>query len=202
MIRRARGVAVVLGLATAACLDRAPSPAAYRGAVIDPPVPKPDFTLYTTAGRPFPFRRETDGFLTLLFFGYTHCPDVCPLHMANISAVLHKMQPSLSAHVKVVFVTTDPERDSPGRLRAWLAGFDPAFIGLTGDTVAIGGAERAAGVPVSLRQRLPDGSVAVGHSATVIAYTPDNRERVQYPFGTRQEDWAHDLPLLLADSGR
>jgi protein SCO1/2 len=198
---RAPIAVAALGLATISCFGRSVSPATYRGVVIDPPGTKPDFVLTTTTGRPFAFRRETDGFVTLLFFGYTNCPDVCPIHLANISAVLHKLRPSLSGRVRVVFVTVDPARDSRTRLGRWLAQFDPSFIGLTGDTSAIDAAERAARVPPTLRERLPNGSTAVGHYATVIAYTRDNRERVRYPFGTRQEDWAHDLPLLVADSG-
>src|SRR5204862_7074188 len=80
----------------------------YRGGLVTPPLPKPTFTLTDTSGAPFDFRRETDGYLTLLFFGYARCPDECPLHMANIARGLKKMEPGVGDHVKLVFVITDP----------------------------------------------------------------------------------------------
>ena len=69
----------------------APARPELRGTVLEPSWGKPDFTLADTEGRPFDFRAGTDGFVTLLFFGYTHCPDVCPIHMANIAAVLRDL---------------------------------------------------------------------------------------------------------------
>jgi protein SCO1/2 len=178
--------------------DEAPPPE-LRGQVVDPPASKPEFTLTDTKGEPFNFRKETDGTLTLLFFGYTNCPDVCPLHMSNIAAVLHQLPISKARQVSVVFVTTDPGRDTPERLRNWLDEFDPRFIGLTGTAQELEAAQAATGVPAAVVT--PSSSHAdymVGHSARVLAYTPDNRFRASYPFGTRQEDWAHDLPRLLS----
>ena len=174
------------------------NPYGLRGRVLSEAKGKPDFVLTDTRGDPFDFRRETDGYLTLLFFGYTHCPDVCPVHMANIAAVLREIDPSVVARVKVVFVTTDPARDTPERLRQWLDSFDPTFIGLTGDTESIGAAERALDLPAA-ELGPPDstGSYFVGHSAVVVAFTPDDQAHVVYPFGTRQADWANDLPKLL-----
>src|SRR5690349_22498817 len=107
------------------------SAAAYRGGLVTPPLPKPRFTLTTTSGDPFSFRLKTDGYVTLLFFGYTNCPDVCPLHMSNIGAALKKMPPNVADQVKLVFVTTDPARDGGGALRSCLHHFDNRFIGLT-----------------------------------------------------------------------
>src|SRR5713101_108846 len=124
--------------AVAAGPQREPAPpaadrgeATYRGGLVTPPLPKPTFTLTDTSGAPFDFWLETQGYVTLLFFGYTHCPDECPLHMANIAASFHKMPTEVRDQVKVVFVTTDPTRDSATVLRAWLDHFDKRFIGLT-----------------------------------------------------------------------
>src|SRR5215813_9518697 len=119
----------------------------YRGGLVTPPLPKPRFTLTDTSSASFDFREKTQGYVTLLFFGYTRCPDQCPLHMANIAMALKKLPTSVADRVKVVFVTTDPARDSPNVLRAWLKHFDERFIGLTGSEAAIEGAQRAAGVP-------------------------------------------------------
>src|SRR5215467_3592343 len=104
----------------------------YRGGLVTPPLPKPAFVLTDTSGAPFDFRQKTDGYVTLLFFGYTYCPDQCPMHMANLGAALKKLPPAIAGQVKLVFVTTDPERDFPAVLRRWLDLFDPHFIGLTG----------------------------------------------------------------------
>ena len=163
------------------------------------PKPKPDFVLTDFDGRRFDFRRDTAGRLTLLFFGYTHCPDVCPIHMANLAAVLSRMPPDEASRVRVVFVTTDPVRDTPARLKDWLGAFDPAFTGLTGTKAELEAALRATGVVPTVAQPAPgDTSYDVGHAAQVLAYGIDGRLRAEYPFGTRQKDWVHDLPILLA----
>lgn len=172
---------------------------AMRGGRVSPPFEKPAFTLTATDGTPFAFREETDGYLTLLFFGYTHCPDICPVHMANIAAVLRDLPPSERQRIKVVFVTTDPARDSLARIRSWLDNFDREFIGLTGDAEEIARAQASMAVrPAERGEAQEDGSYLVGHAASVFAFTPrDDRGHFLYPFGIRQADWAHDLPKLL-----
>ncbi len=167
---------------------------AWQGVLLAEPQPRPDFTLTDTSGQPFDFRAETQGKLTLLFFGYTHCPDVCPIHMANLSAAL--AQPGMPDPI-VVFVTTDPERDTPERLRSWLDNFDPDFIGLTGTREEIAAAERAAGVAGSIVPTDTSGDYEVGHAAQIIAYTPDDLAHLHYPFGVRRQDWQADLPRML-----
>ncbi len=175
-----------------------------RGARLAPPQPKPQFTLTATSGTPFDFARETEGRVALLFFGYTHCPDVCPVHMANLAAVLRKVPPDVAGRVRVVFVTTDPDRDSLPRLREWLDRFDPRFTGLRGDMEEVNALLRSIGLAAAVPQRSGDdpGDYLVGHAAQVIAYTADDLAHVVYPFGTRQADWAHDLPRLVSLGGR
>jgi protein SCO1/2 len=175
-----------------------PAPA-FRGRVLAEAVARPDFTLLDTAGEPYDFPEETRGKTALLFFGYTHCPDVCPIHMGNIAAVLKDLGVERRRAVEVVFVSTDPERDTPERIRSWLDRFDPAFVGLRGDRALVDSIQRSLGLPPSiLEPRSADGSYAVGHAAQVLAFSPDGPARVVYPFGTRQADWAHDLPLLIS----
>jgi protein SCO1/2 len=96
---------------------------------VAPGLPKPNFTLTDTNGNPYDLDGQTQGYLTALYFGYTNCPDVCPTHMANIAAALRQLPASVTSHIKVLFVTTDPARDTPAVLRAWLNNFDPTFIG-------------------------------------------------------------------------
>ena len=172
-------------------------PSELRGWIPIEPLPKVAFTLESMNGGEFEFLEETKGFVTLLFFGYTHCPDVCPLHMANISAVLKKLTPAVANQIRVVFVTTDPERDTSERMREWLGHFDPKFVGLRGPLEDVNAIQASIGLGASFREELPSGDYGIAHAAQVLAYTTDNRAHVMYAFGTRQEDWAHDLPLLV-----
>jgi len=166
------------------------------------PRPKPNFVLTDTEGRPFAFRDATEGTMTLLFFGYTNCPDVCPVHMANIAAALHKLPDAIARQVTVVFVTTDPERDTPERIRAWLDHFDTRFIGLTGTQAEVDSAQVAMHLPLAYKEDLGGGKYAVGHSAHVIAFTRDGMARFALPFGTRQSEWAQEIPRLVAYPGQ
>lgn len=205
-----RGVlAALLSLVLAACagtgspgapasVSASPTtvPFGLQGFYMPQPQPKPEFTLTDTSGHPFDFQKETAGMVTLLYFGYTNCPDICPAHMATIAAALRALPSTVVDHVRVVFVTTDPERDRPGTLRHWLDTFDPDFVGLTGTPDQLAAAQMAAGVPVA--QREDDGKdYAVSHAAQVIAYTPDGLAHVVYPFGMRQSNWVNDLPVLV-----
>ncbi len=163
--------------------------------VVDPPQPKPDFVLTDTTGRRFDFRADTDGRLTLLYFGYTYCPDICPVQLAQIAAVLDQL-PDVRRNTTVVFVTVDPERDTPEVIRSFLDKFDTDFIGLTGTASQIAAAQQAAGLPVATK--IGDGpDYTMGHSGQVLAYTPGGLMYTEYPFGTRQTQWASDLPKLL-----
>ena len=170
---------------------------AYRGAVLAHAMPRPSFTLLDTQGQPFDFRARTDDTVTLLFFGYLNCPDVCPVHLTNIATVMRGLPYDVTGKIRVVFITTDPARDTPEKLAAWLANFDPSFIGLRGTPEQVEG-DREARQRCSCRRWRARfvGCYEVGHAAQVIAFTRDDSAHVVYPFGTRQADWAHDLPLL------
>ena len=172
----------------------------YRGGLVTPPLPKPRFVLTDTSGAPFDFRQRTGGYVTLLFFGYTNCPGQCPLHMANLSAALKKLPAGMADQVKLVFVTTDPARDSPAVLRRWLDLFDRHFIGLTGTDRAVEAVERAAGVPLAVKTGTASGNYAVSHANFVLAYSKDNLAHVIYPGGISKDDWVHDLPLLIKET--
>lgn len=169
----------------------------FRGVVLEHPPPPADFTLTDTHGRPFHLAGETRGYVTLLFFGYTHCPDVCPVQMANLAAVLDDLPYSERSRFKVVFVTTDPDRDTPERLRDWLDLFDRDFVGLRGALERVNEIQGKLGLPPAvLMEARGEDDYLVGHASQVVVLSPDGRPRVVYPFGIRQYDWGHDLPLL------
>lgn len=172
----------------------------FRGVVVSPPVEMPDAVLMDVNGEPFNFRQRTAGKVSLIFFGYTNCPDVCPLHAANIAAVLRQMEFADREKIQFIFVTTDPERDTPEHLKGWLANFDPSFIGLADSLSKVNALQASLRLPPA-RKEVESGATdstkyLVGHAAQVLAFGLDSYSHVEYPFGIRQEDWAHDLPLL------
>jgi protein SCO1/2 len=167
----------------------------YQGIGLTPPQPRPAFTLTDTAGRPFSFGTATAGHPTLLYFGYTNCPDICPETFANIALALQKVPTALQASVDVVFVTTDIKRDTGPAIAQWLGHFSAGqvahFIGLRGTQAQIDVAQAAA--HVTLAQ-----DAGQTHSAEVLLYGADNYARVSYAYNgaSEQTEIAHDLPLV------
>ncbi len=200
-----RRAALFAAMAVAACGDpKARALKGLHGVLLTPVKPKPDFTLTDTQGRPFHFVADTRGFVTLLYFGYTNCPDVCPQHLVNIAGALKRMSPADQEKVRVVFVTTDPARDTPERLRGWLNNFDKRFIGVSGSVDTVNTIEASLGLPQSQAEAMPKMAMGphpmtygVGHAAQVLAFTPDDSLRAEYPSGFTMDDWANDLPRLL-----
>jgi protein SCO1/2 len=187
-------------LATLLPAQQASTGSSYRGGIVTPPLPKPRFILTDTSGAAFDFMPRTEGYVTLLFFGYANCPDQCPMHMANLGAALKKVPAPIADQIKLVFVTTDPARDSPPVLRRWLDLFDRRFIGLTGTERSVETVERAAGVPVATKTGPANGNYGVAHANFVVAYSKDNLAHVIYPGGVSKDDWVHDLPLLIKET--
>ncbi len=199
-----RRLAVVLAavLLTGACANGTTEQVGsgrYQGIEVATPTPRPRFTLTDTSGRPFDFYAETQGTITFLYFGYTTCPDICPVHLANIDNAL-QVRPDLATRTRVVMVTVDPARDTPEVLRSYLDRFDPRFIGLWGTPEEVEAAQRAAGVAVAVAEVDADGQPTglVGHAAQVLGYGPDDLQHVAFPFGTRASAYAHDLAELAA----
>lgn len=208
--RPARWLAVLcLGMVLGACDGTGDGDArareratGYRGVTLEKPVPRPDFTLTDTDGEPFRFAEETRGRVTLLFFGYTNCPDICPAQMDILGSAYAALSPSVREEVRVVFVTADPARDTRERIRRWLDRFGQGFVGLRGPKARVDSIQRSLGLQSGTIQRsgmtaeVADG-YAVNHTSAVLAFLPDGPARLAYPFGTRQRDWVHDLPRLV-----
>ena len=131
---------------------------------VDIAVARPAFTLLDTDGHPFDFASQTRGTLTFLEFGYTHCPDVCPVHMANLATVLKALAPSDRMRIKVVFVTVDPDRDSAAVLRRWLDNFDSTFVGLRGPADRVNAAQGMVGFGPAAITTAADGAVKIGRA--------------------------------------
>jgi protein SCO1/2 len=186
------------GLVLAACAPDVSSDD-LQGVVVDPPQPKPDFTLTDTDGEPYQFGAETEGKLTLLYFGYLNCPDICPVHLAQIAESFDRV-PDVARDAKVVFVSIDPDRDSPDEIRAFLDNFDSRFVGLTGTREELEAAQAAAGVGTATINGEGE-DYTVDHAGWVIAYAPDGMNHSIYPFGVRQSEWDNDLQVLVDIGG-
>ena len=195
------------------------APEGFHGVEPKPVPARPSFVLTDTSGRRFDFGKETAGRPTFVYFGYTNCPDECPTAMADIATALRKSPASLREKVRVVFVTTDPKRDTAPVLRRWLDQFSAEFIGLLGTDAEVGKAQLASGIsaaypegPVPTLPGRPDEHVhkegtaphqhfgplgyAVAHSAVIFAYDAADRLPVVYPGGVTPSDIAADLPRL------
>jgi protein SCO1/2 len=166
----------------------------YSGLGLTPPQPRPQFTLTDTADKQVKFSTLTDGKPTILYFGYTNCPDVCPTTMADIAIALRTVPTAVRDATQVVFVTTDVKRDKPAVLKAYLAKFDPGlpnkFIGLTGTQAQIDAAQAAAHVTLAEDE-------GQTHSAQVLLYGSDDYARVAFlQSNDESAQIAHDLPLV------
>jgi protein SCO1/2 len=137
------------------------------------------------------------GDVVALSFGYTFCPDVCPTTLVELAQVRARLG-AAAKRLHVFFVTVDPERDTPERLRTYTRAFDPTFVGLTGTAEQLARARRAYGVTAKKRV-VPGTSAAylVDHSAFVYVIDPEGRLRLMFPFGTSIDVMAHDIELLL-----
>ena len=171
----------------------------WAGTLLPSPQQKPDITLTDTSGKPYDLRQRTEGHFTVLMFGYTSCPDVCPINLATLDAAMETLGPASRGKVDVVFVTTDPTRDTPPVIREFLDRFDTGFVGLTGTPGELAAAQEAAKVPIATTgKKDSSGEYTVGHATQMILYGPDDQARIVYPSGIRQSDWTRDLPRLLA----
>jgi protein SCO1 len=177
-----------------------PGPDGWRAEPLDRGRTMPEVTLVDTEGDEYDLAAETAGTPTLLFFGYASCPDICPIHLGAIAS---SMSPAGVDHddLDVVFVTVDPDRDTPDAIDDWLANFDRRFIGLTGDIDEIQRALDALDLPGPVVEGAdPRGEgELIGHPAQVIGFDADGEARRVWPFGARRADWIADLPRLVEE---
>jgi protein SCO1/2 len=166
--------------------------------VLDQPFEKPDLVLTDTRGKSYDLRKETAGKPTLVYFGYTHCPDICPLTMNNIAVAKKSLPKSEQDELRVVFVTTDPDRDTPAELGKWLKGIDTQFVGLTGDFSTIQASARTLGISIEPTHKDKNGKVVSVHGTQVVAFSPKtDAGYVLYGEDATVDDYTKDLPKLV-----
>ena len=168
-----------------------------NGAVLTTPYDVPKVALHDTAGDAYDLAKDTTTPLTLVFFGYTHCPDVCQVVMATIASALNRLDESAREDVSVVFVTTDPDRDTPEVLRAYLDRFNPDFVGLTGDLDEIVALGEGMGVSIAKGQELPDGGYEVDHSTPVIGVEPKGKAPIVWTQTVSAAQLAEDITTMV-----
>ena len=171
-----------------------------HGAVLTEQYVAPDVDLTATDGSPYSLAADTDKPLTLVFFGYTNCPDICPMTMANLASAMARLDAAQRAQVDVVFVTTDPARDDQETIRAWLDRFDPSFVGLTGDLATLHDLGTAFGVYIAKGRKLPSGGYEVEHGTPVVAIDARDRSPIVWTQGTSAADFADDIAVLLKEA--
>ncbi|MFF4405093.1 SCO family protein [Streptomyces sp. NPDC001262] len=166
---------------------------------LDTPKDKPDLVLTDTSDKKYELLKETKGRPVLLYFGYTYCPDVCSTVVSDIAAATKKLSKEDQEKLQVVFVTTDPERDTPKRMREWLdAQGGQNIVGLTGDFDTIQAAAKPLGILVEKPKKEKDGSITVSHGAEVVGFSPkDDAAHWIYTSSTTSDQYAQDLPKIV-----
>lgn len=172
-------------------------PVRFRGTTFVEPYPvASEIDLTRSDGSRFRLS-EMRGDIVLLFFGYTSCPDVCPATLAELRQALSDLNEQDAKRVKVVFVTVDPERDSPERVQEYVERFDPAFIGLGGEKTDLEKIWAEYGVYREITAQQSAAGYIVNHTARVNLIDPEGNLRVSFSFDTPVEDIVHDLKLML-----
>jgi protein SCO1/2 len=199
-------VYLAAALSLAACGDKqdagstqmflSPAKSAFKNTDITGLEYAKDFALTDHNGK---LRTLSDfkGKAVLVFFGFTHCPDVCPTTMAEMANVMQQLGPQAD-RLQVLFVTVDPERDTPALLSKYVPAFDSRFLGLTGDNAAVGKVAKEFKV---FYQKVPGkepGSYSMDHTAGSYVFDPQGRIRLFVRHGQGAEPIAHDVKILLS----
>jgi len=169
----------------------------YQGSLIDPPVQASDFMLRDQHGEYFRLS-DQKGKVVLIFFGYTHCPDVCPVTLSEFKQIKGKLGEGAD-EVVFVFVTVDPERDTPQVLGSYLVNFDPEIIGLSGDPSELQQVFADYGVYAAKQETGSAAGYLVDHTARVYAIDTQGNWRLTYPFGMEVEKIFQDVRHLLRE---
>ena len=193
---RLTALLLVVALALVACGS---DPERFTGSRLQNPYQAPDIPLQETSGRPYSLAHP-DKPLTLVFFGYTHCADYCPMVMNNIAAAMNRLDDADRGDVGVAFVTTDPSRDTAKALRKYLDGYDTSFLGLRADLDTIIEVGEPLAVYVNDGKKLPSGGYDLGgHSTFTLAVDHDGKAVALWNQETSSTEFAADIHTLLTE---
>jgi protein SCO1 len=166
---------------------------ALKAGAFSPPRQAPDFSLAGSDGTELKLSRYR-GKVVLLGFGFTSCPNVCPTTLALLAQVRRQLGRD-AGEVQVVYVTVDPERDDAARMRAYLAAFDPTFVGGTGRPERLAAVRKDYGV-VARKVAGAGGDYSMDHSSFILLIDPQGRLRALMPYGHGPDDYVHDIRIL------
>jgi protein SCO1/2 len=158
-------------------------------------MPDLSFELTDDHGKPVT-GADYRGKVVLLYFGYTHCPDVCPLTLAQLHAVLQRVGPTADG-ARILFVSVDPARDTPPIMHAYVNAFDKRAVGLTGTPRAIEALSKRYRSAFTREPDQGNGQYEVSHSSAIYLFDRQGRARLLATPATAQSDLVHDLYLLL-----
>ncbi len=176
--------------------DQKAAPSTTNATVLQPTRPLPAFDLVDDEGKPFS-RADLRGHWSLVFFGFTHCPAICP----NTLTLLQQTKTALAdlpakQQPQVVLISVDPERDTPAKMREYVRFFGPTLRGVTGDAERIAALTQALGVPVS-RVELPNGDYTVDHSAAIFLVNPRGEFNALFSSPKSSQDIAGDYRIIV-----
>ncbi|MBE1161680.1 SCO family protein [Dyella acidiphila] len=186
-------IMLAAGLSLAACQHESPQP--WQLTDIAGHMPDLALSLTDDQGKAVT-AADYRGKIALLYFGYTHCPDVCPLTLAQLHVVMQKLG-TAADHVRILFVSVDPTRDTPAILHAYVAAFDPRAVGLTGAAAEIEALTKRYRAAFSREPGKADGSYEVSHSSGIYIFDANGKARLLATPTDPQDKMVHDLQLLL-----
>jgi protein SCO1/2 len=190
-----RALSLIAAIAAAATAVGCEKKAPLHGMTIPDPQPAPALLLHDFRGWPFDLSKER-GRTVLLYFGYTHCPDVCPTTLADFARA-RRMVNADTARLRFVFVSVDPERDTPALAASYARQFDSTFTGLAPTAAELNTIKTAGGFAVSKEDMPGMAGYGVTHPAGVFVIDRDGKVRFVFAPGTKSEELASDLRLLL-----
>lgn len=187
-------LALVLTLVLAAC-NPAPEPPVFQATDITGAAFARDFKLSDHNGQTRTLA-SFKGKVVAIFFGYTHCPDVCPTTLSDFAAALKQLGPQAD-QVQVLFVTVDPQRDKPELLKQYVPAFDPRFLGMTTDEAGLKALAKEYKVVYQKTSVKGADNYLIDHSAGTYVYDTESRLRLLIPYGSSPDLIAQDLKALL-----
>ena len=189
------GLTILIGIAMG-MVALLPQEETFRGTLYEPAQKAPEVALTRSDGSVYRLSDQR-GKVVLLFFGYTSCPDVCPITLSELKEVNEKLGEE-TGQVQVVFLTVDPERDTPEVIQKFVSIFNPAFIGLSGKLQELEPVWKEYGVYREIEQASSSAlGYEVTHTARVYVIDQEGNLRLSYSFGTPTDDILHDLKILV-----
>jgi protein SCO1/2 len=172
-------------------LDRTGGPTLAKATLLEPARPLPPMSFVDERGQPFGPER-LHGHWSILFFGFTHCPDVCPTTLALLAQVEKQLTDlPTEQRPRIILMSVDPERDTPEQLAKYVKTFSPTFTGVTGDQAAMHEFALKLGVPVAITE-LPSGGYTVDHSAAIFVIDPSGSMRAL-------SSTPHEVSIIASD---